>query len=152
MFHTKVSHHNHHDLLLSFKNHEPEQITIAAASDLKFALDSIITGFKKTQPNAVINVTYGSSGKLYEQILNDAPFDLYFSADIAYPRSLQEKGLAISEVNTYGIGKIVLWSKKLDPSKDKMNTLLDPSIKKISIANPCPRSLWQGRRREHEIL
>jgi molybdate transport system substrate-binding protein len=124
-------------ILMSFKNQQQEQITIAAASDLKFALDSIITGFKKMQPNADISVTYGSSGKLYEQILNDAPFDLYFSADITYPRSLREKGVAISEMNTYGIGKIVLWSKKLDPSKDKMNSLLDSSVQKISIANPA---------------
>jgi molybdate transport system substrate-binding protein len=45
---------------------------------LKFALDSVITVFKKANPGARIEVTYGSSGKLFEQISQTAPFDLFF--------------------------------------------------------------------------
>ena len=114
---------------------QPGKILIAAASDLKFALDSMVTVFKKNN-RGTVNVIYGSSGKLSEQISNGAPFDIFFSADINYPRQLKEKALTASEVYLYGIGRIVLWSKKLDPNKDGMNSLVSPSIKKIAIANP----------------
>lgn len=112
------------------------KLRIAAASDLKFALDSLISVFKTASPGTIA-VTYGSSGKLFEQISHSAPFDLFFSADITYPKQLQEKGLTSSEVYPYAIGRIVLWSKKLDVQKDEMNTLSDASIKKIAIANPA---------------
>src|SRR5690349_5099934 len=112
------------------------KILIGAASDLKFALDSIVTVFNKSNP-ATADVTYGSSGKLFEQISNGAPFDIFFSAVINYPKQLQEKGLTVSEVYAYGVGRIVIWSKKIDPNKDGMKSLLSPSIKKIAIANPA---------------
>jgi len=112
-----------------------DRILIGAASDLKFALDSVVSAFKNIDSRPV-TVTYGSSGKLFEQISNSAPFDLYFSADISYPDLLKEKGLAASDVYPYGIGRIVLWSKKLDPTKDGMRSLLSPSVRKVAIANP----------------
>lgn len=112
-----------------------DKILIAAASDLKFALDSIVTVFRKGNTGSV-DVTYGSSGKLFEQISNGAPFDIFFSADINYPKQLREKGLTTSDVYPYGVGRIVLWSKKIDPTKDGMKSLLSPSIRKIAIANP----------------
>jgi molybdate transport system substrate-binding protein len=108
---------------------------IAAASDLKFALDSLIEKFRGDHRGEIL-VTYGSSGKLAEQILNGAPFDVFFSADLSYPRKLQKNGLTVSEVELYAIGRIVIWSKTMDPSELKVNTLLDEKIKKISIANP----------------
>ena len=117
-------------------NAQAQKISVAAASDLKFALDSIISVYHKQYPKNTVHVTYGSSGKFFEQIQYDAPFDLYFSADISYPQKLKEKGFIISDVKTYGIGRIVIWSKKIDPNKDKMNSLLNPNLNKIAIANP----------------
>jgi len=111
-------------------------LTIAAASDVKPALDSVISVFTKKFPGSDIRTIYGSSGKLFEQISNDAPYDIFFSADINYPSKLKEKSIAISEVKSFGLGRIVLWSKNIDPSIDKMNCLLNKSIHKISIANP----------------
>jgi len=111
------------------------RIRIAAASDLKFALDSVADTFRKTHPGTV-DITYGSSGKLFEQISNSAPFDIFFSADITYPQQLKEKQLTLSEIYVYGKGRMVLWSKKADPKKEGMNTLLLPSVLKIAIANP----------------
>ncbi|MCU0357216.1 MAG: molybdate ABC transporter substrate-binding protein, partial [Cyclobacteriaceae bacterium] len=105
--------------LLSHTGNSQERILIAAASDLKFAMDSIITVFKKNH-NAVVDVTYGSSGKLFQQISNGAPFQIFFSADTEYPEQLQKKGLIAGEPYTYGIGRIVLWSKRLDPRKQGM--------------------------------
>jgi molybdate transport system substrate-binding protein len=113
-----------------------QKIIVAAASDLKFAMDSIIDVYQKQAPDNKIYVTYGSSGKFFEQIQYNAPFDIYFSADIDYPKKLKDKGLTLSVVKTYGIGRIVVWSKIIDPNIKGMGSFLDPEIKKIAIANP----------------
>jgi len=123
-------------------------ILIAAASDLKFALDSIAMVFKKNNPVAV-RITYGSSGKLYEQISNGAPFDIFFSADIVYPTQLKDKGLGYSDIYAYGVGRIVLWSSRVDPRHDEMMALLLPSVKKIAIANPAHAPY--GKRAEESL-
>ena len=119
----------------TFFQQQPK-ITIAAAADLKFAMDSVITAYKAQNPGADIEVTYGSSGKFFQQITNSAPFDIFFSADVDYPNKLKDQGLTIGSIKTYGIGQIVLWSKKTDPNKEQMSTLLNADIKKIAIANP----------------
>jgi molybdate transport system substrate-binding protein len=111
------------------------KILIAAASDLKFALDSVIAVYSK-ENKVTIDVMYGSSGKLFEQLSNGAPFDIFFSADTNYPRLLKEKGLVESEIYSYGVGRIVVWSKKIDPTLEGMNSLLSSSVKKIAMANP----------------
>jgi molybdate transport system substrate-binding protein len=134
---------------LSTKAQPSSGLLIAAASDLKFAMDSAIAVFKKTHPDLQVDVTYGSSGKLYEQITHSAPFDLFFSADIEYPLNLKKKGMASSEVYTYGVGRLVLWSKVIDPSTSGMTILQATSIRKIAIANP--RHAPYGRRAE-EVL
>ena len=126
------------------------KITIAAAADLKFAMDSIITSYKAQNPEAGIQVTYGSSGKFFQQISNGAPFDIFFSADVDYPNKLKDKGLTIGDIKAYGIGQIVLWSKKTDPNKEGMNTLLDAGIKKIAIANPSHAPY--GKRAQESLL
>ncbi|AOW09046.1 molybdate ABC transporter substrate-binding protein [Flavobacterium gilvum] len=113
-----------------------QKITIVAATNLKVALDSITTVFKIQYPNIDTQVTYGASGKLFEQISNGAPFDLFFSADMDYPNQLKEKKLTSSEIKMYAIGKLAIWSKKTDPNKRKINSLLDANIRKIAIGNP----------------
>jgi molybdate transport system substrate-binding protein len=124
-------------LLLSFGVAKAQQkITIVAAANLKVALDSINTVFKIQNPNIDAQLTYGASGKLFEQISNGAPFDLFFSADMDYPNQLKEKKLTVSEVKMYAIGKLAIWSKKTDPNKRKINSLLDANISKIAIGNP----------------
>ncbi|HEY5917735.1 MAG TPA: molybdate ABC transporter substrate-binding protein [Chryseolinea sp.] len=111
------------------------KILVAAASDLKFALDSVASVFRKKNTGTV-EITYGSSGKLFEQISNGAPFDIFFSADIEYPNKLKEKGMTASDIYIYGVGRIVVWSKRIDVEKEQMNSLLSPGVKKIAIANP----------------
>jgi molybdate transport system substrate-binding protein len=124
-------------LLIGLWIHSPaqEKIRIAAASDLKFAMDSIIVVFGKSNTGQV-DVTYGSSGKLSEQIINGAPFDIFFSADVSYPQHLAKAHQTSSEIYEYAKGRIVLWSKKMDPAVKGMMTLVEPRIKKIAIANP----------------
>lgn len=116
--------------------HAEEKITIAAAADLKFALDEIVVLFKSTHPAAQIETIYGSSGKFSTQIRQGAPYDLYFSADITYPRALKTEGFSTSEVQPYAVGRIVLWSPSRDAGKMTLADLADSSIRKIAIANP----------------
>lgn len=119
------------------------RILVAAASDLKFAMDSIVAVFRSIHAGQV-DITYGSSGKLTEQILNGAPFDLLLSADIAYPEMLRKNGQAGSDIYPYARGRIVLWSRKPGASDKGMRSLLSQSGGKIAVANP--RHAPYGRR------
>lgn len=113
-----------------------QKATVVVAANLKTAMDSILKVYKLKNPNDVIQVTYGASGKFYEQISNGAPFDLFFSADMNYPKLLKNNGFVVSPIKLYAIGRLALWSKKLDPNTDKMNSLLNAKVKKIVIGNP----------------
>ncbi|GAB4266768.1 MAG: molybdate ABC transporter substrate-binding protein [Methylomicrobium sp.] len=126
-----------------------EKITIAAASDLKFALDEVAANFRKTHTDDRVDIVYGSSGKLFTQIQQDAPYDLYFAADIAYPQKLAQAGLTASEVRPYAYGRIVLWSPTLDASKLTLQDLTAPMITRIAIANP--KHAPYGRRAEEAL-
>ena len=135
-------------LLLSLSANA-EKITIAAAADLKFAMDEIVTGFKKAHPADEVDVVYGSSGNFNTQIQQGAPYDLYFSADITFPRELARNGYASSEAKPYAVGRIVLWSATLDASRMTMASLADPGITRIAIANP--KHAPYGRRAEEAL-
>lgn len=123
-------------LFFGFQHLYAKEITIVAAANLKPAMDSILEVYKSKYPSDRIQVIYGASGKFYEQILHGAPFDLFFSADMNYPSKLIEKKIAVSTLKLYAIGRLTIWSNKLDPNIQKMNTVLNPNIKKIAIANP----------------
>ncbi len=125
------------------------KITIAAAADLKFAMDEIVTAFKRANPADRVDVIYGSSGKFNTQIREGAPYDLFFSADIAYPRELAKEGLAASEVKPYAVGRIVLWSASRDATKMTLASLADPKVARIAIANP--KHAPYGKRAEEAL-
>jgi molybdate transport system substrate-binding protein len=121
------------------QNSPSPTLTIAAAADLRFTLDDLVKEFEEKNPATRITITYGSSGNFFAQLQNGAPFDLFFSADIAYARKLFEKGLGADEVFLYAIGCIVVWVPKDSPvAVDKLGikALLEPSIRKIAVANP----------------
>lgn len=136
-------------ILLTFSAAHAEKITIAAASDLKFAMDEIVALFKAANPADEIAVIYGSSGKFHTQIQQGAPYDLFFSADIAFPRELANKGFALSKVTSYAFGRIVLWSASLDARALSLADLVDPKITRIAIANP--KHAPYGRRAEEAL-
>ena len=129
--------------------HAGDKITIAAAADLKFALDEIVVLFNKVHPADQVETIYGSSGKFHTQIQQGAPFDLYFSADIAYPRALKTEGLTASEAQLYAVGRIVLWSASRDASKMTLADLADPTLQKVAIANP--KHAPYGKRAEEAL-
>jgi molybdate transport system substrate-binding protein len=115
-----------------------DELNVAAASDLSFAMKELAASYGKQTGNTV-KVTLGSSGNFFTQIQNGAPFDLFFAADIEYPKKLEAAGLGEpGTLYQYATGKIVMWvpaSSTLDVSKG-LSLLLDPSVRKISIANP----------------
>jgi molybdate transport system substrate-binding protein len=115
-----------------------EEITVAAAADLQFAFQDVAARFQKNTGHTV-KMVFGSSGNFFAQIQDGAPFDVYFSADIDYPKRLESAGLAEpGTLYKYATGKIVLWApanSKIDVSKG-LKSLLDPAAAKIAIANP----------------
>ena len=126
-----------------------ERITVAAAADLKFAMDEIVADFRSARPDDAVEVVYGSSGKFATQIRQGAPFDLYFSADIAYPRALEAEGLALGPTRPYAVGRIVLWSRTRDAGALRLQDLADPALGRIAIANP--RHAPYGKRAEEAL-
>jgi len=114
------------------------ELVIAAASDLNFAFKELVAEYEKTTGHHV-KLSFGSSGNFYSQIKNGAPFDLYFSADIGYPKKLEGAGLTVpGSLYRYAVGRIVVWTgtaSALDVTKG-ITVLQEPKIKKIAIANP----------------
>jgi molybdate transport system substrate-binding protein len=113
-----------------------EGLTIAAAADLRYAMTEVVTGFRAAHPDDTIEVIYGSSGKFHAQIANGAPFDLFFSADIAYPRALEQQGLTSGPAKSYAVGRIVLWSLRPELGRLSLQELPTAAIRKFAIANP----------------
>jgi molybdate transport system substrate-binding protein len=128
------------------KANNEEEILIAAASNLKFALDDIITKFEKNRLNVRVKTIYGSSGNFFNQILNGAPFDIYFSADSKYPRELEKRNLG-GKVTNYAFGRLVLMTQVdslIDVKKLGLKSLFHPLVKKIAIANPLHAPYGKG--------
>jgi len=119
---------------------KPRSLTIAAAANLRFAFDVLVNDFNRDHPDIQAKVTYGSSGNYFAQLSNKAPFDVFFSADTAYPHQLVEKGLALADSEfVYAVGQLVVWvpsSSSIDVEKLGLEALLDPSVRKIAMANP----------------
>ena len=117
-----------------------QKLTVAAAADLRFALDELAAQFRAAHPVVDLAITYGSSGNFFAQIQNGAPFDVFLSADADYPRRLIAAGLASKEsLFLYGVGRIVGWvpaGSPLDPAALGIKVLEAPSVRHIAIANP----------------
>jgi molybdate transport system substrate-binding protein len=111
-----------------------EPLTIAAASDLRYAMAAVVEAFRIENPAVEPRVLYGSSGRFATQIGNGAPFDLYFSADEAYPRRLQAAGLTAGAPQRYGLGRLVLYVR--DGQAPALEQLREPRFRRIAIANP----------------
>lgn len=115
------------------------EIAVAAAADLSAALQEIGEAYQK-KTGTRVKLSFGASGALTQQIQNGAPFDLFFSADMDYPRQLIGAGQAdATTLYQYAVGRLVLWvpaDSPLDVEHQGMNVLLDPSVKKIAMANP----------------
>ena len=115
-----------------------QEITVAAAADLQFAMQDIAEQFQK-ETGKNVKLIFGSSGSFFQQIQNGAPFDVFFSADLNYPKKLEAARLTEpGSYYQYANGRIVIWVLKdsvLDVSSG-LKSLLNPNIKKIAVANP----------------
>jgi molybdate transport system substrate-binding protein len=116
------------------------EVRVAAAADLKFAFDELLGEFREEHPDVEVSVSYGASGAFFAQLSNKAPFDVFLSADVTYPRQLIEKGLARKEDEfVYAVGHLVVWVPKdspVDLERQGARALLDERIRKVAIANP----------------
>jgi molybdate transport system substrate-binding protein len=112
-------------------------VRVAAAANLQFAMAELVDAMAAADPPVRLAVTYGSSGAFYEQIVNGAPFDVFLSADLAYPQALVDAGLA-DEVFDYAAGRLVLWAPDGSPADVTAGLagLTDPAVRRIAVANP----------------
>jgi molybdate transport system substrate-binding protein len=117
--------------------HPPsQQLKVAAAADLNFALPEIARQFRAAGPAVELQIAYGSSGNFFAQIGNGAPYDVFLSADVEYPRKLAAAGFGTGNpVFSYAVGRLAVWvpaGSPLDPS----TALREASVKHVAIANP----------------
>lgn len=114
-------------------------VRVAAAADLRFAMVDLRQAFAQVQPGVEIAVTYGSSGQFFQQLQAGAPFDMFLSADLEYPRRLAAEGLARPEqVFSYAVGRLVLWAANDSPvdATKGLPGLLEHQARRVAIANP----------------
>lgn len=112
------------------------KITVAVAANMQYTIEALKTEFNKTDKTQ-IDIVLGASGKLTQQIMQSAPFDIFISADTAFPKKLADTGFAAELPRVYVRGVLVLWSVKpgVELKKD-LKLLLNNDIQHIAIANP----------------
>jgi len=140
-------------LLLSTFTALAQEITVAGAADLQFAMQDIAARFEK-ETGKNVKVVYGSSGNFYQQIQNGAPFDAFFSANLDYAKKLEAAGLAEpGTLYQYATGKIVLWvpsASRVDLA-DGLKALTVPAFarspSRIPSMRPMDRPPWPPCRR-----
>jgi len=114
---------------------------IAAASDLKFALDDIVAAYA-SETGGVVRTVYGSSGNFRQQIAQGAPFQMFMSADESYVQALAKEGRTMDTGMLYAIGRIVLFAPhgsalKPDPLLKSLSAAVAKGqLQKFAIANP----------------
>ena len=110
-------------------------ITVAVAANVQYTFEELKAEFQK-ETGITVKQIIGSSGKFTTQIENGAPFDVFLSADMDYPKTLEKEGLAYNAPKIYAYGTLVLWTmNNVDLSKG-MDVLRDPTVIKIAIASP----------------
>jgi molybdate transport system substrate-binding protein len=116
-------------------------VTVAAASDLRFALDEVAADFEKRSGHR-LRVVYGSSGQFYAQILQGAPFQVFMSADERLVFQLADAGKTLNRGRLYAFGRIGVFTphgSPLQPDgslKDLGQALADGRLNKLAMANP----------------
>lgn len=131
-------------MMLNCKKKEPNSsekstqnsfISVAAAANLRDVLEELKQIYMNENPDKKVEITFGSSGLLVQQILNGASFDLFLSADSTFPDMLKSKNKTSGNSEIYTYGKVALWSSKANVSEG-VKLVLNPEINKIAIANP----------------
>ena len=116
-----------------------QTIRVAVAANMALPMHEIKKVFESENPEISIEIISASSGKLTAQISNYAPFHIFVSADMQYPKSLYDKGICEQKPRVVTNGQLVLWSKEKFTGQDK-NTIIrfieGNRVKNIAIAEP----------------
>ncbi|NJB83321.1 molybdate ABC transporter substrate-binding protein [Wenyingzhuangia aestuarii] len=120
--------------LTACQKNNANKLNIAVAANMQFAIEELALTFTE-QTGIAINIILGSSGKLTAQITQGAPYHVFMSADMKYPKTLYTDGLTVNTPNIYALGSLILWSTT-DSINPSLHTLLNDQIKHIAIANP----------------
>lgn len=114
-----------------------EEVRVAVAANFLATLNALATRFEQDSGHTAV-VSSGSSGKLYAQIKNGAPFDVFFSADAMRPKLLEEEGLAVPGSRfTYAVGRLTLWHPGSAVIEgNERSILLRSDVRYVAIANP----------------
>lgn len=123
--------------LVSTSSHAVESLTIAVASNFQVTAKEIALEFTE-ETQIPVRISAGSTGKLYAQIINGAPYDIFLAADSTRPKLLEETGVAVKGSRvTYATGALVLWSADSAlENKDCLAALKSGSYRHLAIANP----------------
>jgi molybdate transport system substrate-binding protein len=115
-----------------------DTVSVAAAANFIYALESLHAEFKRASPATTVTTATGASGSLYAQIRNGAPFDVFLSADVDYPRRIVTDGSGVSSTLTiFATGRLVAWTLRPDVDLSDLRTALrSASVRKIAIAQP----------------
>jgi len=120
-----------------------DAVRVVAAADLQYALNEIVQNFERQNPGLKVELSFGSSGKIYTQLVQGLPADIYFSADKVYASQLEQAGRIVpGSLRLYAVGRMVVWASKrlvqqgLDPRKLGPRILLDPRVTRLAVANP----------------
>src|SRR6476661_6305222 len=110
-------------------------LTVAVAANVQYAFDDLSAAFKQDTGHDIRPV-YNSSGKFVAQISNGAPFDVFLSADMAFPEKLHREGFAVNAPRVYAYGSLVLWTMRDIDLGNWQNALQGNTVGKIAVANP----------------
>lgn len=115
-------------------------VRIAAAASVKPALEEVATAFREQNPGVQVTTTYGASGTFVAQITNQAPFDLFLSADAEYPQRLVSQGAASpGDYFRYATGRLVIWTRagrSLPFDLEGLRAVEASSVQTLAMANP----------------
>lgn len=112
-----------------------QPLRVAVAANAQFVMESLSTAFQK-QTGIRVEAIVSSSGKLTAQIQQGAPFDVFLSADLDYPRTLYQQQLTTAAPVVYAYGSLVLWTLGTLPLSADLAVLKNPAVRHIAIANP----------------
>lgn len=126
--------------LASVPRLQGQPLAIAAAANLKAAMDVLKPAFEAKYPGASLQISLGASGSFTAQIQQGAPFDVFLAADAEFPAKLAAAGFVSGDSFPYATGRLMLWIRRdvgLDPPRDGLKVLLNPAVKRIALGNPA---------------
>lgn len=127
------------------------EVSVAVAANFTDATRDIVPLFEKATGHRV-KVSFGSTGKLYAQTEYGAPFEVFLAADSQRPQKAEDEGLAVEGSRfTYAVGKLALWSSKVDAFSDAEAFLKNGKFNHVAMANPktAPYGLAAQQVMEH---